>query len=346
MKYIVLLLIVSLLILNASVACTTFFIHLNGKMVFGRNYDWITDQGMVCTNQRGLAKTSMKMPDGNSISWVSRYGSITFNQYGKEFPMGGMNEKGLVVELMWLDGTVYPDPDERPSIGVLQWIQFQLDNYSSVEEVIKSDSVVRITSAGTPLHYLVADANGQAATIEYLNGKLIAHHGKGLPFPVLTNDTYDQSVSSYHQTRFNGNNSLERFSKVCNMISRLKSDSQGKSLVDESFKILNAVAQGDYTKWSIVYDITEKKIWFNTQRFKQTRSIRLASFDFSCQFPSKCININGKELGDISQRLIEFSSHINEEILELAAMQSSSRVAISRQQISGILAYPSTIICK
>ena len=68
------------------------------------------------------------MPDGNTISWVSQYGSITFNQYGKEFPTGGMNEKGLVVELMWLDGTIYPQPDERPAIGVLQWIQYQLDN--------------------------------------------------------------------------------------------------------------------------------------------------------------------------------------------------------------------------
>ena len=144
-------------------------------MVFGRNYDWMADEGMVCTNQRGLAKTSMKMPDGNTISWVSRYGSITFNQYGKEFPTGGMNEKGLVVELMWLDGTTYPQPDERPSIGVLQWIQYQLDNHASVEEVINSDSKLRITSKGTPLHYLVADADGRAATIEFLNGKLNVH---------------------------------------------------------------------------------------------------------------------------------------------------------------------------
>jgi len=35
-------------------ACTTFFIHHNGKMIFGRNYDWMADAGIVCTNQRGL----------------------------------------------------------------------------------------------------------------------------------------------------------------------------------------------------------------------------------------------------------------------------------------------------
>jgi choloylglycine hydrolase len=327
-------------------ACTTFFIHFNGKMVFGRNYDWMADDGMVCTNQRGLVKTSMKMPDGNTISWISRYGSITFNQYGKEFPIGGMNESGLVVELMWLDATVYPEPDERPSIGVLQWIQFQLDNYSSVEEVIKSDSLIRITSGGTPLHYLVADAKGRVAAIEFLDGKLNIHHGKDLPFPVLTNNTYDQSVNSHSHDGANGNNSLERFSMACDMITKFKSYNAGKSLVDESFDILNSVGQGDYTKWSIVYDISEKKIWFQTQRFKQIRSISFATFDFSCPIPSKCININGKESGDISKQMSQFSKRINQQILESATRKSSPRVTISRQQISGILTYSDTIICK
>src|SRR5689334_3101791 len=96
-------------------ACTTFCINKNGQIVFGRNYDWVTGAGIVNTNQRGLFKTSMSTGYGSTISWISKYGSITFNQYGKEFPTGGMNEKGLVVELMWLDGTVYPSDDSRPA---------------------------------------------------------------------------------------------------------------------------------------------------------------------------------------------------------------------------------------
>jgi penicillin V acylase-like amidase (Ntn superfamily) len=30
---------------------------------------------------------------------------VTFNQYGRNFPSGGMNEAGLVIELMWLEGS-------------------------------------------------------------------------------------------------------------------------------------------------------------------------------------------------------------------------------------------------
>jgi choloylglycine hydrolase len=113
---------------GVSVACTTFCINKNGHIVFGRNYDWVTDAGIVNTNQRDLFKTSMKAGDGETISWISKYGSITFNQYGKEFPTGGMNEKGLVVELTWLDGSRYPEKDSRSAVNVLQWIQYQLDN--------------------------------------------------------------------------------------------------------------------------------------------------------------------------------------------------------------------------
>ena len=98
-------------------------------------------------------------------------------------------KKGLVVELMWLDETIYPKPDERPAIGVLQWIQYQLDNCATIEEVIATDKTVRIVSKGTPLHYLVADAKGNAATIEFLNGKMVVHKGSELPMAVLTNDT-------------------------------------------------------------------------------------------------------------------------------------------------------------
>ncbi|OSZ79955.1 hypothetical protein CAP36_01430 [Chitinophagaceae bacterium IBVUCB2] len=171
----------------SSLACTTFFINKNGQMVFGRNYDWVTGNGMICTNQKGVTKTSAKTRDGETINWVSKYGSLTFNQYGKEFPTGGMNEKGLVVELMWLDGTKYPSPDHRPAIDVLQWIQYQLDICSTIEELIATDKNIRIATAGsTPLHYLVADATGNAATIEFSNGKMLVHKGEQLPFPVLT----------------------------------------------------------------------------------------------------------------------------------------------------------------
>jgi choloylglycine hydrolase len=327
--------------------CTCFVLHHHDKMVFGRNYDWVTDAGMVCTNQRGLAKTSFRTRDGNSIGWVSKYGSISFNQYGKEFPTGGMNEMGLVVELMWLDGTRYPVPDARPSITALQWIQFQLDNHASVEEVIASDQQLRISSLSTPLHFLVADGGGHVASIEFINGNMTVHNNAGLPMPVLTNTTYDLSIAGYKNRTYQGDNSLERFSTACDMISRIRADSgRTRPLVDEAFGLLEKVAQGDFTRWSIVYDITEKKIWFRTQQHKQLRSVSFSAFDFSCGLASKMINMNGREHGEISNRFSEYSDAGIAPILAKSAEQSSPKINFGSDQQRSVLAYAGTISCK
>jgi choloylglycine hydrolase len=313
-------------------------------MIFGRNYDWVADAGMLCTNLRGIKKTSFKASDGKQITWTSKYGSVTFNQYGKEFPTGGMNEKGLVVELMWLDGTKYPAPDERPAIGVLQWIQYQLDNSSTIEEVVASDETLRITSGGTPLHYLIADANGNAATIEFLDGKMIIHSGTALSIPVLTNDQYKNSIAA-HSNGSADNNSLERFSTACHMVKQLPNNLSGKAVVDYSFKILENVSQGDFTKWSIVYDVKNRKVYFKTQRFPKIKTLNFDVIDFECKAKSRAIDLNSDSEGDLSEKLRYFSAEINKEILELSIKQSISRIPISETDKRAILAYSQTMAC-
>ncbi len=131
-------------------------------------------------NKRGVKKQGMPVDDPVAPPvWVSRYGSITFNQYGRETPMGGMNEAGLVVHQMMLREGVFPSPDNRNPVKNLQWIQYQLDNFSRVEEVIKSNQKIRIQTDEVPgLHYLAADRTGDCASLEWINGKLIVHQGE------------------------------------------------------------------------------------------------------------------------------------------------------------------------
>jgi penicillin V acylase-like amidase (Ntn superfamily) len=328
-------------------ACTTFFINKNGQLIFGRNYDWVTDAGMVCTNLKGLSKTSMKTEDGETIRWVSQYGSITFNQYGKEFPTGGMNEKGLVVELMWLDETKYPAADNRPAVGVLQWIQYQLDNCATIEEIIATDKKLRIASVGTaPLHYLVADANGHAATIEFLEGKMTVHKGNDLSLAVLTNSIYDESVNSYKgSSSLNGNNSLQRFGQACKMIQQLNASTTSKPVIDYSFDILAAVSQGNHTKWSIVYDITNKTIQFRTNRYTEIKTLTFSAFDFNCTSAAKVWDMNQAASGTINKLFENFNATINKRIIQTAAKESSAEVKISKETQEALSKYPEGINC-
>ncbi len=337
MKKIAALLLLTIFSTQLSFACTTFFINKNGQMVFGRNYDWVTGNGMICTNQKGLSKTSDRTKDGETISWVSQYGSITFNQYGKEFPTGGMNEKGLVVELMWLDGTKYPAADKRPAVGVLQWVQYQLDNCATVEELIAADKTIRI-SDDTPLHYLVADATGNAATIEFLEGKMVVHKGNDLLFPVLTNDVYSTSIdqtktatSSSGGTQSFTNNSIDRFAKACNRVKAFQQSGINTPVVDYSFNILDLVAQGSHTKWSIVYDITNRKIHFKTLDFPTVKEIAFSAFNFSCPAPAKAWDMNQAGTGNVAGSFIDFSLDLNNKLVNRSFDESISQFTVGEQ---------------
>jgi len=354
MKRTIALLLLTILSINISFACTTFFINKNGQMVFGRNYDWITGKGMLCTNQKGLAKTSDDTKDGAKISWVSQYGSITFNQYGKEFPTGGMNEKGLVVEMMWLDVTKYPDADERPTIGELQWIQYQLDNCSDIDELISTDKKLRIASKGTtPLHFLVADAKGNAATIEFFEGKMKVHKGNNLSFPVLTNDNYASSVEQTKSaisltggsSKSFTNNSIDRFAKACSMVTQFLQAPVNTSAIDYSFNILDQVAQGSHTKWSIVYDIKNKKIHFKTLNYLQVKNVAFASFNFNCSAASKALNINQPIEGDISGLFKDFSLEMNSKVVNKSFDESISEFIVGEEGRKQTWQYPGTISC-
>lgn len=333
-------------------ACTTFCIKKNGQIVFGRNYDWVSGAGIVNTNQRGLIKTSINTGDGNTISWVSTYGSISFNQYGKEFPTGGMNEKGLVVELMWLDGTVYPATDDRPALGVLQWIQYQLDNAANIDDVINSDRKIRISKKATPLHYLIADAVGNTASIEFLDGKMTVHKDNELPYPVLTNNTYESSVKlarsiiGENKNIQTSDNSLDRFVTACGMIKKFNESEVNMPINDFAFSVLDKVSQGSFTKWSIVYDISQKKIHFITETNRNIRSIDFSTFDFNCNAVPKMFDMNKQVSGDVNRYFITPDQKLKRQIMDQVVAESRDRVSMSKKQSDELLAFEETTSCK
>jgi len=285
-----------LFISSAGKTCTTFCIKDSENLIFGRNLDFSTDFGHVIVNKRNMTKTAFIQSPEKPVKWTAKYGSITFNQAGREFPYGGINEKGLVIEQMWLDETVYPEIDHRSGLSELQWIQYQLDNSATVHDVIASDTIVRISKLSTaPLHFLICDQYGNMATIEYLKGEMIYHTSTTLPLTVLANDSYEKStdyVKSFSdfggtETLSNTSGSLDRFAKAASMIKKYKS----QHVIDFSFDILNDVSQGDATQWSIVYDIKNLTVYYKTLQNKSVRKFDLNGFDFSCQSPSLYVDM-------------------------------------------------------
>lgn len=290
-------------------ACTTFCINDSTNLIFGRNLDFEVGFGHVIINKRNIKKTAMIQPPEKSIKWISKYGSITFNQGGREFPHGGINEKGLVIEQMWLDETKYPEIDERYGMSVFQWIQYQLDNSETVNEVIKSDTLIRISSLSSPpLHFLICDKDGNKATIEYINGKMVVHKDSILPISVLANDTYKKSLE-YLETKadFGGEDtasytsqSLDRFVNTASMIQKYDRE----NIIDYSFDILKSV-RGNGNQWNIVYDIKNMIVYYKTKDNLSRRSIKVSDVDFSCFSTSLYADIES----DMINERVEFKEY-------------------------------------
>ncbi len=168
MKKKLLLLIIGItLSFNSSIVfpCTSFVLKNNNSLLLGHNLDWHIGIGLFMTNKRNVEKTALMDSLENPAKWISKYGSITFNQVGRDLPYGGMNETGLVIEQMSLPGTQYPSKDNRNSISACQWIQYQLDNCSTIQEVISTDKVIRIVDRNSKFHFLICDKFGNSAVI-------------------------------------------------------------------------------------------------------------------------------------------------------------------------------------
>ena len=297
-------------------ACTTFCVRAGDRVLFARNYDFEHGDGFVMVNPAGAAKKGYM--DGGP-SWRSKYGSVTFNQFGRGFPMGGLNEAGVVVELMWLDDTEYPAADARGPLTVLEWIQYQLDTAGSVADVISSDARVRIQGR-TPLHYLVSDKSGAVATIEFLRGKLTVHKEADLPYTALANDTYAKSrsfVEQRHDKPASGSGSLERFSRAALAIPDVAK--AGRASVDRAFAVLADVAQRA-TRWSIVYDQTEGVIYWRTDRQASRRFLRMKDVSFACGSDAAAMDVHAPVSGDVHKLMTALTSDTN-----LALTRGSTR---------------------
>ena len=278
----------ALLLTAPAAACTT-FCYLDGtRVLFGRNYDFEHGTGVVLINPRGRTKTAVART--NPATWQARFGSVTFNQFGQDQPMGGVNEKGLVVELMWLDGTQYPAADARPVVGVLDWIQHALDRFETVAELLQGIEAVRIAGR-TPLHFLVADRTGDTAAIEFLDGKLVTHRGAALRARALANSSYEVSLAYLDRRERQGDSappftrgSLDRFARAAALVARAAADptTSDADAVTRAFATLDAVKQPHFTRWQIVYDLTAMRVHWHTEENAARRHLDVGALDFSC----------------------------------------------------------------
>jgi len=350
-------------------ACTTFQLRYQDQVLVGKNYDWMVEDGLVIVNKRGVSKTAYQSTVANTslgtpAAWTSKYGSITFVQYGRELGPGGMNEAGLVVESMGLfrntPNRKYPEPDDRESLLAGQWRQYQLDNFATVKEVIESDATLRIRpQKGIHTHFIISDRQGNCATIEYLDGKMVCHTGETLPYRALTNNTYSLSLDYLKKDTIpepDMYKSIERFIRAAKMVEKYDPETSAAP-VDYAFIILKSVSWSidrewkgisyqSNTRWSIVYDQKNRRIYFRTHGNPNIRFIDMASFDFSCNAPVKVLDVTANLTGDVSREFVDYTRQGNRELIEAAFTKTIFFPRYSARQLDMLAEYPDTFLCE
>jgi penicillin V acylase-like amidase (Ntn superfamily) len=293
--------------------CTTFVSDGVAGPLFARNYDFEFGEALLVVNPRGLVRGSATGDDGAGVParWASTYGSVTFNQFGVGFPTGGMNERGLVVELLWLDGTRYPAPDARPTVSTLEFIQYLLDQAGTLQDALAAAGAVRIAGR-TPLHFLVSDSAGRAATIEFLDGKLVVHTADSLPVRALANDRYDASLKASRTSHPAPSDvsSLARFARAA-------AGAGGTKTVDQALAVLDSVAQPGATHWQIVYEMAPRVMHWRTSGNSRMRSLSLGATSFDCKDGIRLADA-GEGRGDFSSSLKPYTRAADEAQLRVA----------------------------
>ena len=215
---------------STSYACTRgLYVGQNNIVLTGRSMDWMKTAGSnIWVFPRNLDREGAAGPD--SIKWTSKYGSIV-TSFFEVASVDGMNEKGLVANVLYLAESIYPTPtkdDKRKPISIAAWAQYVLDNYATVAEAVEALRkepfyVVAVTTPdghpGTG-HLALSDPSGDSAIFEYINGKLVIHHDK--KYIVMTNSpTFEQqlAINAYWQ-EIGGNTLLPGTSRAADRFVR------------------------------------------------------------------------------------------------------------------------------
>jgi penicillin V acylase-like amidase (Ntn superfamily) len=294
-------------------ACTWFCLDNGDHCVFGANQDNTLEIGLLFVNKRNVAKTVWDPnTSGEYARWISRYGSVTINFVGYQMAWAGMNEAGLMISTMSVAATQGPIPDERPPFQGPFWMQYQLDNHSTIDQVIASDAEIRLAVSAVD-HYLVCDRTGACATLEFLEGKLVYHTGESLPVKALTNNTYQESVSAWEKSLLEesqpDDNSLWHFTTVANRLEAFEPSSSDEA-VAHAFDTLAAVSRED-TVWSFVYDPVNLSVYFRTKHNPSIRYLDLPKLDFSCSTPVRLLDVHADLSGDVSDELTAYTHEVS-----------------------------------
>jgi choloylglycine hydrolase len=301
--------------------CTrALYLGKDGQVVTGRTMDWVEDlRSNLWIFPRGM-KRDGAVGEG-SLRWTSRYGSVVTSAY-EGATTDGMNEKGLVANLLYLAESEYPaKTDPRPGVVIGAWGQYALDRFATVAEAVaelkqEKFRVVPTTapngSKGT-VHLSLSDPSGDSAIFEYVKGKLVIHHGR--KYQVMTNSpTFDEQLAlTRYWEQIGGtvmlpgtNRAADRFVRASFYINACTQTANPREAVASVFSVMRNVsvprgistaAQPNIasTLWRTVADQKQRVYFFEDTASPSIFWVKLDKVDFAEGTGTRKLTLVGAE---------------------------------------------------
>jgi penicillin V acylase-like amidase (Ntn superfamily) len=286
-------------------------------VITARSMDWKDEiPANLWLFPRGMQRNGVAGP--NSITWTSRYGSIVASAFDIA-SSDGMNEKGLVANLLWLAESRYPEYDgSKKGLSVAAWVQYVLDHFATVEEAVAALRaepfvVVSTNIPGTDtfaaLHLSISDIKGDNAIFEYIDGKLVIHHDRS--YTVMTNSpVFEKQLALNEYWRQIGgaamlpgtNRAADRFVRASFYMDAIEQTSDPRIAVAGVFSVIRnaSVPFGissreqpniSSTRWRSVSDQKYLVYYFETALTPSTFWVDLKRVDFSANAPVKRLSL-------------------------------------------------------
>lgn len=341
------------LLFTRAFACDTFATSSTAFTLMAKAYDWQVGHGVATVNKRHVKKTALTISKKDQpLTWTSAYGSLTLTQFGREFPISGLNERGLAIETLWdFDSKFGNSSSAKPIVNEGQWLQYFLDTAGSVDDMVQRLNDVELRPVFAHIHYFACDATNACATFEFDHGKPTVHMGTSLPYKALTNSLYKNSLRYLKDYQgFGGDKSIpigstasnDRFVLVTDGLKGLNATLDPMSALTTSFYVMSTVRDPKLSMWQMVHDLKNRVTHYRVlSEGDAVHEIDLNQFDFSCKTPVKNMNMLGAREGDVTGQFKDYDADLNRETIR----KSVEAIGLPEELIDLVANYPDSTTC-